>query len=406
MFIHQNISAIHASTKVKYSSYLLALYLIFLPISTALSGLMGSPSLQNYVAILYILLATAESLVSKKIIIRKNLCPVYAYFLYTLVTALWNSKLVFDWYFFQFVITTFLILCITTKTYTEKEYVIFKKSIYLSAFVVIIVSLLNISTAFSYRLTITVTSAMDPNDFACGLGIIIALCLSELLNEKKKILNYLIVLTMIGIIFLCGSRGAMLMAISMIMIWILYTSGTKKMKVILAAAFGACFIYIFATDNTTDFLLNRFTISNILEGEGSGRYRIWMAAWDRFLDSNILQMLFGCGHGSFKQAVNYIAMGHANAYASHNMFINALIEGGGVGFLLLINCLLTMLNIVKKNIFGVLLIIGFIIEGLTLDAQVYRTFAMTISLAYIWKYKPNNKSSNLDIKRPNTRHIQ
>ena len=72
---------------------------------------------------------------------------------------------------------------------------------------------------------------------------------------------------------------------------------------------------------------------------------------------------------------------------SHNMFVNALIEGGVTGLALMITGFVSLFwhTIKVKNPLGMMALAGFLTEGISLDAQVYRTFAIAIVLAFLVK---------------------
>ena len=58
-----------------------------------------------------------------------------------------------------------------------------------------------------------------------------------------------------------------------------------------------------------------------------------------------------------------------------------------IGLGLLITCFTTLYiyAIKNKNLFGILAVTGFMISGISLDAQVYRTFAIAAAMALIWR---------------------
>jgi len=134
-------------------------------------------------------------------------------------------------------------------------------------------------------------------------------------------------------------------------------------------------------------MLQRFSITALIASGGTGRSDIWKAALKYFTEQDPIHMLFGNGLGSFADTVKYVQVGHDYRYESHNMFINILIEGGVVGLGLLITCFVSLyINAIKnKNLFGVLAVTGFIVSGISLDAQVYRTFAIAAGMAVIYR---------------------
>lgn len=371
---------------IKLDSYIFALYIVFLPIAAGLSGIIGSISLLNYISLVYLGLALVRRLKEKILIFYPRIKYVYFYFYYTLLTCLWNQHFEFDWYFTTFITTVLLFTFSTMNHYSEKELLLFKNAVLASIVVVFVVTLANIATATNYRLYITVSSTIDPNDFACGLCIMIALLMTFLLEQKRKLVAIPLVLLFL-IVIISGSRGAILMVLGMIVYWLGVSMKNKKLMTLLIAILAFAIVYIVFEDHISQYLLERISIVSVINDGGSGRLNIWKAALNKFMNSNLTHMLFGYGHGGFRDAVNYVAIGHTRAYEAHNMFINALIEGGVLGLILL---LLAFVQVFKyasnnRNTWGCLSIIGFFMEGLSLDAQSYRVFALAFIIAVIYK---------------------
>ena len=374
--------------KRRVSSFFLSIYLVLLPISTALTGIIGNTSIQNYIALIYLFSSFMEFLF-QGIRIQKKMHSVFIFFLYTLVSIIWCKNATFNWYFFQFALSATIVISATCKKYSEKEYKMFEKAIYASFFLVVLLSIINYRSALDGRLTITIGSTMDPNDFACGMSIIISLCLYRIKLEKDIRFNYLVLVLTLGVIILSGSRGALMMVLVMGLVWLLMTNRSKRIKTIITLITIIVLAILFIADNLPTFLSDRFQISNVISSGGTGRIQIWSAALDKHISSDVIRKIVGYGHGGFREAVHFIAPGHSELYESHNMFINALIEGGIIGLLLLVVCLCHLLRYSKKrkNIFGLLAIIGLIVEGISLDVQSYRVFAIAFIFAIIWKEK-------------------
>lgn len=367
-----------------------ALYIILLPIATSLSGFIGSISFLNYVAIAYI----GTSLINQRfrLRIRPSAKSIYAYLLYFTISMLWNFYFSFNWYIATTLVNTVIMLIALSDTYSMQELTLLKKSFLASLIVAIILTIINIESVLSYRLTIVLFSEMDPNDFACGLLIIVSLLL-EMLSNREKPKTAILALGMTAIIILLsGSRGAMLMFAGIFAWWFIICFRDQKFISVIIIAVGVLFIAIISAF-LPDFLQGRLSISNLIADGGSGRIKIWKSAFVKFAHSNPLRMLIGYGYGSFEQAVNYIAVGHLAPYKSHNIFINALIEGGLIGLFLMINMFFYSYKIAKRNnnIMGKLAVVGLAIAGCTLDMQAYRIFAIVFIVAIICKNKRKKK---------------
>jgi O-antigen ligase len=233
---------------------------------------------------------------------------------------------------------------------------------------------------------VEIFSLMDPNDFSGSLAIAFALCLTVLLKKKKIILNIVCLLIVLGIVYLSGSRGGLLTMMCIVLIWILSMKGRTKYIVLITMAVLAAGFLLCAEFGIGPSQISRFSVSALISGGGTGRSEIWKAAIDYFIKQNPVRMLIGNGLGSFADTVHYIAPGFDFTYESHNMYINTLIEGGIIGFGLITACFTSLYihAFRKKNIFGIMAVTGFLVTGISLDVQVYRTFAIAAAVAVLW----------------------
>ena len=370
---------------VKYSTLILTLYIAFLPISTALAGFITSSSIQSLVAVLYIMVSFIEILLTRKFEFNKLFIPVYVYFLFMISTGLWNRAFALDWYSMQFMVTFLIIVSVSIRSYSDLELKLIGYALYGSIFISLL-SALCFSFFHGGRMYVEIFSLMDPNDFSGSLAIAFALCMTELLKKKRIILNIVCLLIVLGIVYLSGSRGGLLTMLCIILVWVLSIKGKTK-YIVLGAMAALLAVFLFCAENGIGpSQISRFSVSALISGGGTGRSEIWKAAMEFFLTHNPLRMLFGNGLGSFADTVNYVAPGNDFTYESHNMYINTLIEGGVIGLGLLIACFssLYVFAFRRKNLLGILALTGFLITGISLDTQVYRTFAIAAAAALIW----------------------
>ena len=383
--------------QVRPSSWILAVYIALMPVSTALADLFAGPSVMTLFAGFYIMVSLLEVVfIYRRLEADIALLPVYAYFLFTMASCLWNEYFDADWYFGQFAITTAIVFCITVKRVSVKEIKLFKLAMYISILIAVISTLMNLPKP-GKRLMIWITSYMDPNDFACGLAIVVSLFLVELMNKKRIILNVLCVAAVGVIVLMSGSRGGLLTMGCIVMVWLFNLKGPIRMKILLALIAFAAIVLFCAENGIGPKILYRFSITRLISDGGGGRMPIWKAGIEKFLSSDPLHVIFGYGHGSYTTSVRYVAIGHDDPYIAHNMFINALLEGGLVGLGLIVSCFAALYRYAAKhkNLFGILALTGFIAEGLTLDAQVYRTFAFAVAMAVIWRGTTKEKPENV-----------
>ena len=378
--------------KISLSSWLFAMYLLLLPISTAIAGFLISTSIVSVLGIIYVGVSVIEMIKDDDLQIDRSIILIMVYFIYTIISSIWYQSFTFDWYFQQFCLTAAIVVCTAMRHMTDEKIKLYKTAIYLSIAVAVVAAILNIPEK-GHRLVIYGTSYMDPNDFANGLAILSALFFDNILKKKQMILNVCLIGVVAFLIYCTGSRGGLLTLLVVAFIFILNIAGIEKHRIlIIMGAFIAAFL-VLAESGIDPKILGRFSISHILSEGGAGRTLIWGAAIKSFLASDPLHILFGYGHGSFGTAVRYVAIGHGDTYMSHNMFINALIEGGVTGLALMITGFISLFihSVRMKNPLGMMALAGFLTEGFSLDAQVYRTFAIAIVLAFLVKNEMNGK---------------
>ena len=376
------------NSRTKISMIMLVLFLLLLPISTALSGIIGSISLLNYIALAFLVLSAAEVLCSGVITIKKDVLSITAYMTYALITCFWSEGFSLNYYFTTFAISYAILIMIACRKYTDQEMKTIKMTILLSAIVVLAATLINIKNTYAGRIVIAISSKMDPNDFGCGTCIILAFLLVDYTNNHRA-LSIIASLGIVGAVILTGSRGALLMCAVEFALWFLYALKKDLIRtVLLLSLFVIALVVLFS--QLSPELLSRFSISGLLSSGGSGRSKIWAAGIKKFLQADPFHMVFGYGHGSFPSAVNYFGKGRNYPYEAHNIFINSIIEGGIVGTALLVNAFAQSFSVAyrRKNIAGFIALAGFFITGLTLDVQSYRIFPIAFVAAVFFE-NPN-----------------
>jgi O-antigen ligase len=131
-------------------------------------------------------------------------------------------------------------------------------------------------------------------------------------------------------------------------------------------------------------VLERYEVSNVVEGKGTGRIDIWFQTLTYFFNkSSLFRLFFGYGYDSFLK-VAYLA--YHGDHIAHNIFIQVLVEEGFVGLSLLVVMLLrlffTMLK--KKRYFLSGALIGYMVVGLTLDINRTRVYGLMIALILLY----------------------
>lgn len=381
-----SIIALRKSTTTLFD-ILLYTYVVLLPIGTGLAGIIGSISLMNYISIGIMLCGIASCITRRVVIINRNVVSTLLYYMYTVLSVLWSPSASLNWYVMTNAANFVLLLVLNLHEWKEGEIESINRCVLISQLVVLYAVAINISSLFSYRLSITIVSTIGTSDFACGLCLIIALWMrvaSTTNNPLWRVISFVAIAVDAAIIIMAGSRGALVMVTAMVLVWLFLGSYSRKTKfAITVAALVALFILSnYFMDLMPSTITNRLTLSAIQSSRGSGRFNIWRLAWETFVHSDIIKMTFGYGFDSFLHAISYGSHGGHQDLLAHNVFVQTMIEGGIVGLVLLTRMMITQIRVAWKandNMMKIALV-GLFVAALSIDMQVTRIWGFILAL--------------------------
>lgn len=378
--------------KVRTRIYVLCLYLALLPIDATLGNILGSISIINYIAIIYILIRSI-SLFREKIkvdVIRKSRIPAL-YFLYFFTSISWSQPLpIGTWYIFSLLGAFLVFLLASLDTYSDIEYKLMKKNIILSGLIVIVITYLSLDLSSGARFNLNVGRYMDPNYFATGFILITAVLADNVLKKVNVKRNTLILVLIFLIIIMTGSRGGLLANLAVIIVSFVIDkrSEFKKLSLVLLLTLGFLILFYFFQDIIPNWVLNRFTLNEVLSGGGSGRFRIWDSNISYFKEQSFLRVIFGTGFSTFS-SVSLRTMGMPKV--AHSIYVQSIVEGGLIGITLLMLMFFSTLKRLwmTKNRAIFAAVIGTMIGGIFLDIHVSRFFWVIFLFSIILPNKSN-----------------
>lgn len=382
----------HEKTNIRLSVYILALYLSILPIDATLGNIFGSISIINYILMLYVGLRILSIIVMKKGIKVNSLlkCNVYyIYFLYFLLTILWSiNSSVSSWHLSSIIGCYTLFICAATYNYTLKEYEFLKKSVIFSGILVVLTIIFNPSSFSDGRLILNLGRYMDPNFFAAGLVLVSAVLIDNIIKNKYKIISAIVISLIFIIIIMTGSRGGLFANIAVVISFMIINKDNhlKKIGLCLCGIAFLAIVFFAMKDYIAIDVLDRFGISEIANSGGTGRFKIWEMTMSYYKNSSIWRIFFGSGFSTFSH-ISQITMGIPKV--AHNIYIQTLVEGGIIGFIILISMLfISIKNAYKNNnIYIVSAIIGAIVAGASLDIYISRFFWNILFFSTFNEYK-------------------
>lgn len=381
---NQNLSYNSTTCQIRQHVLVFLIYLFFMPIGAALTGIIGSISPISAVSAIYIITSVLATLKLKRELSRSSKL-VLCYFIYSFISLLWGG-ITTRWYITNLLLNMATFVLGVTDSYNNCELKAIKKSVALSVVLTIVVALICQIKSTENRLIITIFSSIDPNEFSESLCFCIAFLLSSISVNKHKVLPLVGVVCCAAIIVLTGSRGGLLSFGVIFILWFILYGGKQRFRILLIVALVILLAFILFFNKIGSFLFDRLNIfKSLADDGGAGRLKIWTAAIESFNDANLIYKLFGHGYGAFVETVNYIAPGHSSAYMAHNMWIDCLITGGvlGILFLLLAFASSFIYAYKNKNIWGVLCLTSFLISSMSIDTQFYKTFSIVLIVALI-----------------------
>lgn len=232
----------------------------------------------------------------------------------------------------------------------------------------------------------------DPNEFSVTILISLGIVFGRLLqlnSIRERIILVSIVLIFTISLLLASSKSAMLTLVLFILIfagYILSSSQTRhKTWIILGGVFLIISIGVVLNEyfgDTLQLMVNRFDKT----GTAQERFRSWEAGAELFKGSPF----FGVGLANYSNMVGvHFPSIVETSRASHNMYIQALVEFGIIGFVPFIWFVFKPLHgQIKNRIYPLEILLGYIpllLMGFTLSLLVEKY--MWVFLAFL--YNPN-----------------
>jgi len=182
-----------------------------------------------------------------------------------------------------------------------------------------------------------IEDGVNSNTVAKGICIVAIVILTHFLyvNLKRKIVHITLILMSVFLLFITGSRTALVAFIIAGTICILYwlrSSSKKAIGAIIVIAVSLIlftYIYNFLLEALPE-LMKRFALDDVLEDGGTGRIDVWKAYMECYFSD---YWFFGIG---FDPLNLYYAVENVNGigHGAHNHIIDILASSGMVGLVL------------------------------------------------------------------------
>lgn len=275
-----------------------------------------------------------------------------------------------------------LLISATAYKYTEREITYLKKCLIWSSRISAIVIMIT-GNYSEGRLVLSGIITEDPNYLSAYFMFGIANCIIILMKKnvsnsnKAKILIELFFY--LYLLFSTGSRGGLFAVVSVIIVIIIFYNEKinqssaklirKKIILILMLIFAASYILTLLPS-----IAGRFSIQEIKESNGTGRYNLWFSALDTFNQSTVFRKLFGYGTASSKRIISHFTNLPNAVY--HNVFVENLVEIGIIGLILYCAHIgsFFLATIKKKDVFCLGILSGMVVLSLSTSIYTFKPY--------------------------------
>lgn len=266
-----------------------------------------------------------------------------------------------------------IVMCLYCQEYSKREKQLLMAGSVISCLVVCWFLLTESNVEFySDRVTIAVFGVVqDPNYLGYLFLIPMAVATDGFLKEKRivlKIIYGLLAVLILLCVMIGGSRGVFLGIAAIVVVCTIKKFEKLWSKILFCVVMAAiaAIIYGFVLTLLPEHTAERFSIQAVVESRGTKRLDIWMDAF-RVMGEKPYKLLFGFGAGSSNDLLN--------GWATHNFFIQLLLELGIVGLGLFVSFLWMW---VKRLAKCDTLCLGVLLGGMAM--------AMTLSVNTVYYY--------------------
>ena len=278
---------------------------------------------------------------------------------------------------------SFLLMLITTSSYSfsEDEVLYLRNKLVWASRITAVITLV-----FGYysagRLLLRGIIQEDPNYLCAYFLFGIANDMSVLLDEnsiKKKAISVIELFVYVYIAVATGSRGGLMallvcMVVEYICSALMNRLSLNKIVSQLLVIISIIAIILIVMHFASQQLLERFTVQDVIDSRGAGRFDIWQDAIATYKDSDLLRKLFGYGTGTAAAIASFFGFRRVNVF--HNIFLENLLELGAVG--LIVYAIYTIsfcaLAIKSKNKFAIPILLGIIVLSFSTSLYTFKPY--------------------------------
>lgn len=182
---------------------------------------------------------------------------------------------------------------------------------------------------------------------------------------------------LMGIVFATGSRGGVVACAGCAGLSLVFAAQKGWKRTIVAALIiiaGGCGCLAIAA-RLWEEMLQRFSVSYLLEYGFTGRMDIWEHLVAVFEESNVFRQIFGYGYGTTTQLTVLAEIPGVQGKVAHNLYLDMLLNLGVAGLVIFVGMHMSVLKSLRRHEDNML-------------AAVYGAFLIMCLSLSLFSYKP------------------
>lgn len=356
------------------------LYFLLLPTTIAVNSA-GNSILKLATIPIGIFFLVTLILSNRKLQINGVHLALLFYTLSVVVTLFVDAKTVSIDNVIGYILNAALYICLSVIPYNKTELELMESVQILLLAILNVLALLSDGTRFDRTTLMIMGQTSDPNYFVGFFIFPLVIAMKKLVSGKYPLLYLALIAVSLYSVFLSGSRGGLLaIAVTIAGFAFLYPSGFKKRFIFLTGGLILLLaLWLVCKPILPEKIVERMTVSSVLETGGTGRLDIWSSMIREIVDQPE-NLLLGRGINAIHKI---FVRGRLAEAAAHNQVIQIVYNQGLVGllsFLLLTG--ISFYRCVRRRKTVSIAIIGMMALSVSLSFnQTTRTFWNLIAYA-------------------------
>ncbi len=277
---------------------------------------------------------------------------------------------------------TFLVfLLISMRIYNRYEQELMETCWIIVGFICILLCLYSDDTLDGRTVIVIFGSYEDPNQFSAYFTLPVMICLKRIIERRKLLPLYVAeIILIIYSILTMGSRGGLIgIVVGIAFFMIIGARGVKaKVGIIIVGILCTVLVVTVVFPLLPQNIQERFTVENVIESRGTGRFDIWEFCIDYTTESPSRIIL---GSGLLSTYSIFPEHREVDNFVAHNQVIQSFFDQGVIGLSLYLAYIMACIfRNIKKNPYYSSAMVSMFAFSMSLTMYVFKPYINVIMM--------------------------